>query len=293
MRHAILAVLLVAIVGIWPAVLSGRAADSTNVDKSKYTLFNPTPREVMREFTTDRPDKTESPYTVDAGHFQVELDLITYAHDHETSSAQDVRVNAWSVVPVNFKVGLLNWMDLQTVIESYNHSTIEDSTTGQTVRQSGFGDVTSRIKANLWGNDGGPTALAVLPFVKFPTSQEHLGNNSVEGGVIFPLAVELPAGFDLGFMTEFDYSRDVVGSGYHMEFVNSVTISHDLVGKLAGYLEFFSAVRAETDLDWVGTVDLGLTYGLTENIQLDAGVNIGVTSVAADVNPFLGISFRF
>src|SRR5437773_2700383 len=189
MRHAILAVLLVAVVGIWPAVLSGRGADSTNVDKSKYTLFNPTPREAMREFTTDRPDKTESPYTVDAGHFQVELDLITYAHDHETSSARDVRVNAWSVVPVNLKVGLLNWMDLQTVIESYNHSTTEDGTTGQTVRQSGFGDVTSRIKANLWGNDGGTTALAVLPFVKFPTSQEHLGNNSVVGGVFFLLVV--------------------------------------------------------------------------------------------------------
>src|SRR6185436_14543161 len=109
-----------ALFGLLPAAVSGFAAEPGNVDKSKYTLFNPTPREAMREFTTDRPDKTESPYTVDAGHFQIELDLITYAHDHETARGVDVRVNAWSVVPVNFKVGLLNWMDLQTVIESYN-----------------------------------------------------------------------------------------------------------------------------------------------------------------------------
>lgn len=40
-------------------------------DKSGYSLFKPTPRQFMRELTTDRPDQTESPYTVDAGHFQV------------------------------------------------------------------------------------------------------------------------------------------------------------------------------------------------------------------------------
>lgn len=36
-------------------------------DKRNYTLFNPTPTAQMREMSTDHPDKTESPYTVDAG----------------------------------------------------------------------------------------------------------------------------------------------------------------------------------------------------------------------------------
>jgi hypothetical protein len=39
-------------------------------DKGGYNLFNPAPRELMRELTPDRPDKTESPYAVDAGHIQ-------------------------------------------------------------------------------------------------------------------------------------------------------------------------------------------------------------------------------
>ncbi len=51
------------------------------LDKSHFNLFNPTPRELMRELSTDRPDKTESPYTVDAGRVQVELDLVTYTSD--------------------------------------------------------------------------------------------------------------------------------------------------------------------------------------------------------------------
>jgi hypothetical protein len=107
------------------------------------------------------------------------------------------------------------------------------------------------------------------------------------------LAVELPRGFGLGLMTELDFARDSVGSDLHPEFINSITLSHDLVGKLGGYAEFFSAVSAESGSKWVGTLDLGLTYGLTENIQLDAGVNIGITKSAEDFNPFIGISFRF
>jgi hypothetical protein len=32
---------------------------------------------------------------------------------------------------------------------------------------------------------------------------------------------------------------------------------------------------------------------LTQDIQLDGGVNIGATRTAPDVNPFVGLSFRF
>jgi hypothetical protein len=97
----------------------------------------------------------------------------------------------------------------------------------------------------------------------------------------------------MGLMTQLDIVRDGGTSGYHPEFVNTVTFSHDIVGKLGGYMEFFSSVSKESGSDWVGTVDLGLTYALTENIQLDAGFNIGVTRTADDLNPFVGLSWRF
>jgi hypothetical protein len=274
-------------------------------DKSRYTLFNPTPRELMREMTTDRPDKTESPYTVDAGHFQFEMDLVNYTYDRERAGGVDTRVDAFAIAPINLKVGLCNQADLQVVIETWNDlrtkTTVAIPPSGhppppgvtQNLHQRGFGDVTMRLKYNFWGNDGGKTAFAAMPFLKLPTNQDELGNNSVEGGLILPLAVELPHGFGMGVMTEFDFNRDATGDGYHTEFVNSITFNHGIVGQLGGYVEFFSTVSAERDADWIGSVDLGLTYGLTENVQLDAGVNIGVTKAADDVNPFVGLSWRF
>ena len=41
------------------------------------------------------------------------------------------------------------------------------------------------------------------------------------------------------------------------------------------------------------TFDTGLTYAVTDNLQLDVGANIGVTDVADDINVFAGMSRRF
>lgn len=280
------------------AVLQGLATSSSadipnQKDKSGFNLLNPTPRDLLRDLSTDRPDKTESPYTVDAGHFQIESDLVNFSYDSFNGEPGDVRTDAWSFVNTNFKVGLLNHVDLQLVVSTFNYVRAEERSTRSVDESSGFGDVITRLKINVWGNDGGKTAFAVMPFVKFPTSQDELGNGAVEGGLILPLAIALPAEWQMGLMTEFDFTRDSSGSGYHTEFINTITVSHDIVGDLAGYLEFFSSVSTERDSEWVGTVDLGVTYGLSADIQLDAGVNIGVTRAADDINPFIGVSWRF
>jgi hypothetical protein len=271
--------------------LCNASAAEPPIDKSQFHLFNPTPSQYLREMSTDRPDKTESAYTVDAGHFQLEMDLVSYARDEERIGGTTSKVDAWAVAPINLKIGLCNQADLQLILQTYNDVRVRSGGVTQTLR--GYGDTLVRIKWNFWGNDGGPTAMAAMPYVKLPTSQDDLGNNSVEGGLILPFAASLPWGFGLGVMTQFDAARDEGGDGHHAEFINSITLSHDIAGKLGGYVEFFSLVRAENRSDWAGTFDMGLTYGLTESIQLDTGVNIGVTKAANDVNPFLGLSWRF
>ncbi len=247
----------------------------------------------MRELSTDRPDKTESPYTVDAGHFQIEADLVSFSFDRYNGDPSDTQTEAWAFANTNFKVGLLNHVDLQLVVPTFTHVRMEDRDADEVTNSSGFGDLIARMKVNLWGNDGGKTAFALMPFVKFPTAANGIGNGAYEGGLIVPLAIKLPCDWQMGLMTEFDFNEDSSGGDHHIEFINSVTLSHAIVGDVNGYAEFFSAVSTEHESEWIGTVDLGLTYGLTDNIQLDAGVNLGVTRSADDVNPFVGVSWRF
>lgn len=262
-------------------------------DKDQYDFFNPTPVAEMRDMSTDRPDKTESAYTVDAGHYQIEMDVMSFTRNHDKIGGSDEKTSDYGLATTNFKAGLTNNTDLQLVVESYTHSTTDDRIAGTSRTSSGFGDVTVRLKHNLWGNDGGTTALALMPFVKVPTNQDHLGNDSVEGGLIVPLAVDLGNGYGLGLMTELDINRDADDNGYHAGFVNSVTISTELCENMGGYAEFFTSRADDTDAHWENTLDFGVTYAATDNIQLDAGINIGVTDAADDYNPFVGATFRF
>lgn len=279
------------------ALMQAHAAESASKDvpdKSSYWLLNPTPTALMRELSTDRPDKTESPNTVDAGHFQIEMDLVNWTHDHSNVAGQEDKVDSIAYAPINLKAGLCNRADLQLVLSPYTREVSRDITANSpSVVKRGFGDVVTRLKVNFWGNEGGTTAFAAMPYLKIPTNHDQLGNQAVEGGLILPLGVSLPGGWEMGLMTQFDYVRNASNDGYHNEYVNSVTLSHDIFGKLGGYVEFWSLVSAETGSDWEGSFDMGLTYGITDNIQLDGGVNVGVTESADDLQPFLGISLRF
>jgi hypothetical protein len=132
-----------------------------------------------------------------------------------------------------------------------------------------------------------------MPFVKIPTARRDLGNGALEGGIIFPFAMELPAKWGFGAQAELDLLQDSNRSDYHEEIINTVTVSHDIVGKLAGYAELFSNLSTERGAKWIATFDFGFTYAVARDIQLDAGMNIGLTAAADDLNPFIGLSLRY
>lgn len=290
-RSRVPLILLLAGSGFVPCVFSQTPSQQ---DKRAYNLFNPTPDNLLRELATDRPDKTENPYTVDAGHFQIELDLLGYTYDRMKTGGADRTVRTLDVAPFNLKVGLFNNSDLQFIAETFTVQKTCDHAAGTRETISGFGDVSVRWKLNFWGNDGGKTTgFGMISFAKFPTNQDGSGNAAVEGGVIFPFEVKLAKDWDLGMMTEVDWRQNSDNSAYHAESINTITVAHRIVGTLEGYVEFYSNVSGERGAEWIGTFDFGATYKLTPNIQLDAGVNIGVTESADDVNPFVGLTVRY
>ena len=95
--------------------LSADPSPTPTPDKSQYTLFNPTPVDLRRPYNTDRPSKTDSPFTIDAGVFQVESDVWNWTLDYE----KGVRTRTWILSNTNFKLGLTNWMDFQLFPQFY------------------------------------------------------------------------------------------------------------------------------------------------------------------------------
>lgn len=271
-----------------PVVLAVDPPSRPPADKSRYTLSDPTPEDQLREFQPDRPDVTEGPFTVDAGHVQFEAALAGYAFDSDEST----RTHTLDVAPFNLKLGLTNSVDVEFVFTPFERVVTRDASGSSAVQ--GVGDDTEvRVKWNLWGNDGGKTAFALLPFVKLPTGKDGIGNRHVEGGLILPLSFSLPAGFDLGTMAEFDVTYDEDRDDYGVDFVHSASLSHKLVGELEGYLEYVGTAPRPGGGGYRAEASSGLVYGLAENWKIDTGGTLGLSGRTDDLTLFVGSSVRF
>ena len=245
-------------------------------DKSQYDLINPTPSELMRELSPDRPDATESPLTVDAGHFVIEASIFDWRRNDGS--------HTHTMMSTNLKIGLTNDTDLQVVFDTYAW---EDPKVGNDVE--GFGDVQLRLKYNLWGNDGGNSALALFPFVKIPTSAQF-SNDEWEGGLIIPYATELSGGIGLGLMAEFDVVYDAVGKDHDIEFLHSAVLGFDLSERVGSFVEY---VGIEGDPSYKAYGAGGFTYSVNEDLILDLGAQVGLNSSAEDFGAFFGFTRRF
>jgi hypothetical protein len=280
-------------VGLWlfAAAASSAHAQTAQPDKSQYTLFDPVPDSQMRDFSTDRPPKANVPYTVDAGHFQYETDLFNGAFNQLSGT---VHTDTFLAPNPTFKFGLTNNIDIEVNapigIGMHNF----DAATGASSTQWGVGDVFVRTKINLWGNDGGSSAFALIPYVKAPTAPLGLGNGAVEGGVIAPLQFNLPQGFTLLFNSEIDLLKDANGDGRHANFVNLVTVGHELVKNVTLYVELWSDISQDPVVKTQQySFDLAAAWLVRPNLQLDAGIDFGLNSSTAKTQVFLGLSQRF
>lgn len=252
-------------------------------DKSQYTVFRPTPFAQLRELSADRPDTTESPVTVDAGHFQFELSFVEWRKGGDGEE--------FALLPTNIKIGLTNNMDVQFVVNPYLRSVSAGGT------DAGHGDSQIRLKVNLWGNDGGDgffgeTAFALMPFIQFPTGADAFSNDDhLEWGIIAPFSMPLPAEFGLTLMAELDWVRDGNG-GYDTLFVHTAALGRDIYGPFAGYIEYVGVAAIDGGSDYQASVGLGLTYSLNENCLLDCGMDVGLNSAADDLRLFVGMTYR-
>ena len=259
-------------------------------DKRGYTLFNPTPDAAMRSFSTDRPNKSTSPYTVDAGHFQFETDLFGGAYDGYNTSQTRSR-EFFTGDPV-LKMGITNFADVEVALGGYQNYRVKDRSANSTTNYDGFGDVTLRVKANILGNDGGPIAIALDPFYKIPTATRGLGNGVGEFGLTIPIQVSLPYNFTALVVTEFDDFKNVSNTGRHAGFTNLLNVSYPITPKLTAAVEIWNQVQATT-IPTQYTLDLSLAYMLGPNTQLDTATYIGLNKAAPDFVAYAGLSMRF
>jgi hypothetical protein len=239
---------------------------------STYSLFNPVPKGELREFSIDRPDITESPITVDPGHFQFEGDL------YKWTDAGDLQlINLMSGL---YKMGLTTNWDIHIGIEAYN--IYQDSDGKES--DKGYGNTFIRLKRNLWGNDGtNKTALGMIPFVVLPTSPV---DRDVVFGVGFPFSCSISDNLGWGAQSQFDFLP--TDDSYKLSYFQTVVLGGQLVGPMDFYVE---ALALFFEGSSVFTANGGVIYNTSPNVKIDLATNIGLTDESPS-RVYLGLSFR-
>src|SRR6201996_4706938 len=87
------------------------------IDRSQYNLFNPTPPDQMRDFNPDRPSVTTGPYTVDPGHWLLEVGLFEYTRDRYNSDG--VRLDSFASGDTNIRLGVTSFAEVDFLFTAY------------------------------------------------------------------------------------------------------------------------------------------------------------------------------
>ncbi len=235
---------------------------------------------------TDRPTKSTGTCTAEAGHLQLEADLVSYSE----LSLDGTRTDTLLALNPTLKLGLNSRLDLELNLPLWTQNRTRDAGGSSTVR--GSGDLSLKLKQKLYS--GAVLELALMPVVKAPTAAHALGNGAWEGGVLLPLVATLSDEWSLNLSPELDVLANASGSGHHLNTAQLVNLGRTLPHDVTLSIELW----ADWNRDPAGSqrqasFDLGAAWLLSTDLQLDGGVNLGLNRLTPGLQAYLGLSQRF
>ncbi len=272
----------------------GSSAAQPRPDKNQYNLFHPTPDNLLREFSSSRPDQTTGPHSVDAGHYYLETGL-AYSLDLGAT-----RTDTWNYFQsTHFRAGLLDNVELELIWSGLDETRTRALGSGHTRSDSditGSTDLTVRTRLVLVGNESKTFSFSIDPEIILPTQSHHTDSESVQGDIIFTAGFQLPAGFSAVVNVQPGIVRNGNDTAYDFGFVSGVTLYHNLFrekDRVQLYLEYYDTLVTGPGATDSRQADIGVRWRPWENIQFDAGCNFGVSADAPDYQPFIGFATRF
>ena len=244
----------------------------------------------LRPLCPDRPGKATDACTVDQGHFQLEID----AYDVTLQRHAGVTTNTTFAANPTLKYGVTSNFDVELNLVPYIK--IRSHSSGTTQADSGLGDL--YLRAKYVPISGGPHGLSfgLEPFLKIPTAAHALGNGTVEGGLLLPVGLDLGGGWSLSSTPEFDALQNQATLGRHLAMINVVALSRAFSSGITVSGEVWNS----SDFDRGGTVeqysfDVAAAWqpARDPDLQLDAGVNVGLNGNTPDLQAYVGLSRRF
>lgn len=263
-------------------------------NKNQYTIFNPTPTECLREYDPDRPDQTDGPSTIDAGHVALETDLANYALSNAEEDGTLTEKLLFGATDI--RVGLTNNLEVDVLVQPINALKTRSRRPSRTDWAAGPDTLEVGARYVFFGQDTfdrpGATALGIRSFIEVPTVRNGVGEEDVAAGFSGLFALKVSEKVEFEAMSEIDLAKSENGSDYLTQYFNTVSLSYEWTPKISFYGDI-ATLFGEGDSPKIIMLGTGVWYRISENLVVDFGSNFGVTRDANPFNPWIGISKRF
>lgn len=226
---------------------------------------------------TDRPDQTESPNAVAKGIIQIESGVLFERSELRTGLSQQR-----NVYPTNlFRIGLIDRLELRVVNEVVTYKTINTALGEEVFKLSGTENLQIGLKYQITKDDAkvvvGAMAHAIIPTGSEGISNERYGIFS-RINLSYDLSDNKNISANLGY-NNFDLDFNDEGLVRHVDgnFTYTLVYGVGLSDRVGLYLESFGDF---VDFDaWENNMDAGMTYLISDNIQLDYSYGWGLNRV--------------
>lgn len=240
-----------------------------------------------RDFCADRPGIGTPPCTLAPGSLMLEATGAEWDHSSDAQSVED----KLTLGDFALRVGVTQSAEVQFGLTSYIHDRDRDRATGLVSHQSGVGDAFVAVRQGLAGPNG---PVAIQAFVIVPTGDAAVGAGDWGGGVLLPVQLKLPSGFQLGLTPEIDAAVDADGKGRHLAYGGVAGLSHDVGKNVSAGAE----IAAFEDEDPGGhSLDARVTgelaWQVNPRLQLDVEGDLGLSSGAPDHAVMVGFAEKF
>jgi hypothetical protein len=244
----------------------------------------PARAEDLRDLCAQRPGKATPPCILDTGHLQIETGLADAVFQRGGGQREDT----YSFGASELRFGITKRVEIEA---GWSPLVVDTVRGGE--RVIGSGDVTLGVLAALTDPDGKGAAVSLQGFITAPTATHGLGAGGWTGGVRLPAAIPLADNLSLGLTPEVDVLRNATGGGTHLAWIGVASL-----GRTFGKTSLGAELWAMADDDPAGratqaTFDLTAAQTIGDNLQLDAGANLGLNHATPDVEIYVGVSRRF
>ena len=210
---------------------------------------------LMAQIDADRPDHTESAYTVPQGALQIESGIQIGVEESD-----DISIRHMLLPSTLFRYGVVKGMELRL---EHNFETIKSGDQ----KSEGFSDLKIGTKINLLSSE--KTAIAFLTHVVIPTGSMGFTNDTWGTSSIIAVAHDLTEHMELGYNIGYDYMG--YGSG---DLTYSLVLGIDLNDKVGIYVEPYGEIN---DLkEHFANANAGVMYLVNNNLQLDLSFGTGI-----------------